>query len=71
MSLQDIQGEVANEASNVLLMLCTNQQNLQNVLQLKDNANSSFEWSSIFSEDIKVTMYSLDIIETIIKTPLH
>ena len=51
-------------------MLCTNKKIFSNILQLQNRkeGETPFEWNSIFTEDIKTQLYSLDIIESILKT---
>ena len=52
-------------------MMCTNQELFCNILKLgqRTEEEGAFSWNMIFHEDIKVTLYSLDIIDSIIKQP--
>lgn len=34
-----------------------------------EGSNNEFSWDMVFNSDIKMTLYSLDIIDSIIKTP--
>ena len=67
-SLLDLQTEVSKEAQSLVKMICTNQELYDNILQLGTRAEGegAFSWDMIFHEDIKMTQYSLEIIETII-----
>lgn len=71
LGLLDQQAEVSKEAQSLSKMVCTNQEIFWNILKLSDRADEEgpFSWDMVFHEDIKVTMYSLDIIDSIIKTP--
>ena len=50
-------------------IICTNQDIFFNTLKLGEGSDSAFSWDMIFNADIKMTLYSLDIIDSIIKTP--
>ena len=68
--LFDLQSEVSKEAQSLTKMICTNQKIFWNILKLNQRTEEDgpFSWDMIFDEtDIKVTMYSLDIIDSIIK----
>ena len=69
--LLDLQTEVSKEAQSLVKMMCTNQELFCSILKLgqRTEAEGAFSWSMIFHEDIKVTLYSLDIIDSIIKVP--
>ena len=54
-------------------MICTNQKIFWDILKLNERSEQDgpFSWDMIFFEDIKMTMYSLDIIDSIIKSPAY
>lgn len=70
--LLDLQAEVSKEAQSLVKMICTNCEIFYNILKLgaRTEEEGPFEWSMIFHDDIKITLYSLEIIETIIKMPI-
>ena len=69
--LSEMQTEVAKEATSVIKMICTNQESFWNILKITQRGpeEGAFSWDMIFNDDMKETMYSLDIIDSIIKTP--
>ena len=76
LELLESQHEVAKEASSVLNMICTNHNSFWSVLNLSLNAdqiggepNPNFSWDQVFdTQNIKLTMYNFEIINSIIKT---
>lgn len=67
--LFELQSEVSKEAQSLVKMICTNQKIFWNILKLdeRQEGEGEFSWDMVFSDEIKVTMYSLDIIDSIIK----
>lgn len=54
-------------------MMCTNQEIYHNVLKLgkRQDGEGEFRWDMVFHGDIKMTLYSLEIIDSIIKNPVQ
>ena len=76
LKLLDLQTEVSKEAASLVKVISTNQKIFWDILHLDNRpdgddseAREEFSWSMVFNDDIKVTMYSLEIIDSIIKTP--
>ena len=78
-SLLNMQSEVTKEANSLINMICTNKDNFWVILNLSapgedvgGEAPPEFSWDKIFStDDIKLTMYNYEIIDSIIKTPIY
>jgi len=62
---------VHKEAASLVKVISTNQEIFWNILMLGERTDDKepFTWEMVFNQDIKVTMYSLEIIDSIIKTP--
>lgn len=67
--LFDLQSEVSKEAQSLTKMICTSQSMFWDTLKLSQRlqTDSPFSWDLIFKDDIKQTMYALDIMDSFIK----
>ena len=52
--------------------MCTNQELFCNILKLgnRGEGEGAFSWDMVFNEDIKMTLYSLEIIDSILMNPV-